>query len=200
MRLPLHRQGTTAETTTTLATSRRGSFADPHHENGNSRRQYGNQHFNNYRQRLPYTARFQKLDSQPDCPSWPETSTAAPPANSDDETVKLRQRVRINTWLWAQSELNLCIKLAVRQLFYIYSLEWNWLCEGITMLLWIFRFVLIDRSLIYIYNAIYWYVWILLYTELFRAYMIIMYIIHLSQRYFYYIRCTGINVVYIYMI
>lgn len=66
MRMPLHLQATTAETTTSLAASRRGSFVDPHHENGSSRRQYGNF---NYRQRLPYTARFQKLDSKPDCVS-----------------------------------------------------------------------------------------------------------------------------------
>ncbi|OXU27414.1 hypothetical protein TSAR_003759 [Trichomalopsis sarcophagae] len=68
MRLPLHHQCTTAETTTTLATSRRDSFTDPHHENGNSRRLHGHHNFY-HNQRLPYTARFQKLESQPDCAS-----------------------------------------------------------------------------------------------------------------------------------
>lgn len=64
MRLPLHLQATTAETTTTLAPSRRGSYNDScaggGPENGSRRHQAYN-----YRQRLPYTARFQKLDTQP---------------------------------------------------------------------------------------------------------------------------------------
>ncbi|XP_058797727.1 tachykinin-like peptides receptor 99D [Phymastichus coffea] len=65
MRLPLHLQATTAETTSTLATSRRNSYADNlavSFENGNSRR--GRDNFN-FKPRLPYTTRFQKLDSQP---------------------------------------------------------------------------------------------------------------------------------------
>jgi hypothetical protein len=73
MRLPLHLQATTAETTTTMAASQRGSYVENpgNLENGGSRRGYGGggsqyrEHLD-YRQRLPYTARFQKLESQPD--------------------------------------------------------------------------------------------------------------------------------------
>ena len=111
MRLPLHLQATTAETTTTIAASRRASYVDGAagvsgtscsgnnsnnnnngsisggsalSENGGSTRRH--QRRDNYRQRLPYTARFQKLDSEPDS-SWPP--------------LEEEKRVRVNTWLWA---------------------------------------------------------------------------------------------------